>query len=143
MEVQQRQEIVDRVKGFRSEGLSRSTIASRLNAEKIQTPAGKPWTDVLVGAFMTREGITGEGRNSETRVSNTNRKDNIMAKTTTARKAKTSAHRRARNTAASTPEFRGEAEGARNASGLADLVVGVIESDLSREHKIAAISRFI
>lgn len=144
MEVQERQNIVERVKGFRSEGLSRTTIASRLNAEKIQTPAGKPWTDVLVGAFMTREGITGEGRSNNEDRSNTNRKESIMAKTSTGRKAKTSATRRPGRTAApASTEYRGAAaQDARGDSDLADLVVGVIESDLSREHKVAAISRF-
>lgn len=141
MEAQERQKLVTRFKTFRTEGLSRNAIASRLNSEKVMTPAGKPWTDILVGAFMTREGITGEKRSAEKIVTVTpNKKENAMSKSTSVRKAKTSTTRRAKVSSPSVPEFRDISGGDRD---LADIVVNVINGDLTREQKLRVIGSLI
>src|ERR1035437_3153035 len=58
MSEQTREVLVDRVRALRAEGKSRAEMDKTLNAEGLKTPAGKDWTDVLIGAFMNRHNIT-------------------------------------------------------------------------------------
>lgn len=58
MTEQTREQLVNRVTTLRGENKSRSEMAETLNNEGLKTPAGKAWTDVLIGAFMNRMSIT-------------------------------------------------------------------------------------
>lgn len=95
MQTENRDILIDKITALKAEGLSRKDIANRLNGDSLKTPAGKDWTDALVGAFMTRHEITKSAKTTEKRevtVMETPKKAR-KTKTTGKRKAKTSSRR--------------------------------------------------
>lgn len=140
MDTQNRETLVTRFQNFRKEGLSRSAMADRLNAEGVETPAGKKWTNVLVGAFMTREKITSSEPKVPAAIINKERYSQPMKNTTPARKAKTST--RANRQAPATQGFRPEFNGGDDAE-LVSIVTNVLGGTLSRSEKIRVLSGLI
>lgn len=135
MDKQHREKLISRLKELRAEGKSRTDMASSLNGEGIKTPSGIDWTDVLIGAFMTRMGITKTANTSPS----TEGKEVFMAsKKANNRKA---TGRIVRATATTTAEQTAPATG--NDADLVAIVASVVSSSLTREQKVRAFTALI
>lgn len=148
MSEQTREVLVDRVRSLRAEGKSRAEMGKTLNSEGLKTPAGKDWTDVLIGAFMNRHNITTsnpvktEAKEIKPSGKEINKVMATAAKKGGARKAPAKVFKRTEVRA----EF-GQGKTTFTAPGfdqdLIAIVTSVISGPLTREQKVRAFSALI
>lgn len=150
MSEQNREQLVNRVTTLRAEGKSRAEMAKALNGENLTTPAGKSWTDVLIGAFMNRMQITSGGGSvkTETKETKTSGKEinKVMAKAKTGRKAPARVFKRAAAPTTVRAEFGQGKSYIGSASVDTDLVAivtSLVSGPLTKEQKVRAFSALI
>lgn len=146
MNEQTREQLVNRITTLRGEGRSRGDMAKSLNGEGLKTPAGKDWTDVLIGAFMNRMSISSPVKAETTKTESKPSGKEINKVMATAKKGGRKPAKVFKRAPTATPATEFAARPAATGGvdqDLVAIVTSVITGPLTRDQKVRAFSALI